>query len=35
MLNPIAIAEILEFLRHGDFDHGITLVNAMRKIANP
>ena len=35
MMNPIAIAEILEFLRHGTFDHGITLVNAMRKIANP
>jgi triacylglycerol lipase len=35
MMNPIAIAEIIEFLRYGAFDHGITLVGAMRKIANP
>ncbi len=35
MMNPIAIAEILEFLRYGVFDHGITLVSAMRKIARP
>jgi len=35
MMNPIAIAEVLEFLRYGAFDHGITLVGAMRKLANP
>jgi triacylglycerol lipase len=35
MMNPIVIAEVLEFLRNGAFDHGITLVNAMRKIASP
>lgn len=33
MLNPIAIAEVLEFLRNGVFDHGITFTNALRKIA--
>lgn len=35
MMNPIAIAEVLEFLRYGSFDHGITLISAMRKIASP
>ena len=35
MLNPIVIAEVLEFLHHGVFDHGITLPNALRKLANP
>jgi len=35
MMNPIVIAEVLEFLRSGAFDHGITLVTAMRKIASP
>jgi triacylglycerol lipase len=35
MMNPIAIAQVLVFLRDGVFDHGITLVGAMRKIANP
>lgn len=35
MLNPIVVAETLEFLRNGVFDHGITLANALRKLANP
>lgn len=35
MLNPIAMAEVLEFLRNGVFDHGITLANALRKLARP
>lgn len=35
MMNPIVIAEVLEFLRFGAFDHGITLPNALRKLANP
>lgn len=33
MMNPVAIAEVLEFLRNGVFDHGITFSNALRKIA--
>lgn len=35
MNNPMVIAETLEFLRNGVFDHGITFPNALRKIANP
>ncbi|WP_323035557.1 alpha/beta fold hydrolase [Pararhodobacter sp.] len=35
MLNPVAIAEVLEFLRNGVFDHGITLLGALRKLSNP
>lgn len=35
MMNPMVIAEVLEFLRNGAFDHGITLPNALRKLANP
>lgn len=35
MNNPVVIAEILEFLRTGAFDHGITLVAALRKLAQP
>jgi len=35
MMNPIVIAEVLEFLGHGVFDHGMTLPNALRKLANP
>ncbi|MGY6550030.1 MAG: esterase/lipase family protein [Roseinatronobacter sp.] len=35
MMNPVVIAEVLEFLRNGVFDHGITFANALRKIANP
>ncbi len=35
MNNPMVIAETLEFLRYGVFDHGITFANALRKIANP
>ncbi len=33
MNNPIVIAEVLEFLRNGVFDHGITFANALRKLA--
>lgn len=32
MNNPVVIAEILEFLRYGAFDHGITLAAALRKL---
>ena len=35
MMNPEAMAEVLEFLRNGVFDHGITLGTALRKLANP
>lgn len=35
MINPLAMAEVLEFLRYGAFDHGITLGSALRKLANP
>ncbi|NBB97685.1 MAG: alpha/beta hydrolase [Alphaproteobacteria bacterium] len=35
MSNPVVMAEVLEFLRYGQFDHGITFVSAMRKLANP
>jgi len=34
MNNPVVIAEVLEFLRWGYFDHGITLAAALRKLAN-
>jgi len=33
MMNPIAMAEVLEFLRNGVFDHGITLPGALRKLS--
>ncbi|PVH29115.1 alpha/beta hydrolase [Pararhodobacter oceanensis] len=32
MNNPVAMAEVLEFLRNGVFDHGITLPAAIRKL---
>ena len=35
MNNPVVMAEVLEFLRWGWFDHGITLPSALRKLANP
>lgn len=35
MNNPVVMAEVLEFLRWGWFDHGITLPTALRKLANP
>lgn len=35
MVNPVAMAEVLEFLREGAFDHGITLPAALRKLARP
>lgn len=35
MSNPVVMAEVLEFLRYGQFDHGITFVGALRKLASP
>ena len=35
MNNPMVIAETLEFLRNGAFDHGMSFGNALRKLANP
>lgn len=35
MMNPVAMAEVLEYLREGAFDHGITLPAALRKLARP
>lgn len=35
MLNPMVIAQTLEFLRYGAFDHGMTFPAALRKLANP
>ncbi len=35
MLNPMVMAQVLEFLRHGAFDHGMTFPNALRKLASP
>ena len=35
MINPLVMAEVLEFLRNGVFDHGITLGAALRKLASP
>jgi len=35
MVNPVAMAEVLEFLHNGVFDHGITLGAALRKLSNP
>jgi len=35
MNNPVAIAEVLEYLRNGVFDHGITLISAFRKLSTP
>ncbi|MCA2012639.1 alpha/beta hydrolase [Cereibacter sphaeroides] len=34
MMNPVAMAEVLEFLRNGVFDHAITLPSALRKLAD-
>ena len=34
MMNPVVIAEVLEFLRWGSFDHGMTLPAALRKLTN-
>jgi len=35
MLNPIVMAEVLEYLHNGVFDHGITLQSALWKLAHP
>jgi pimeloyl-ACP methyl ester carboxylesterase len=35
MTNPVVMAEVLEFLRYGQFDHGINLPIALRKLASP
>jgi triacylglycerol lipase len=34
MMNPVVMAEVLEFLRNGVFDHGISFGNAVRKLAS-
>lgn len=35
MLNPMVMAQVLEYLRYGAFDHGMNFANALRKLANP
>lgn len=35
MNNPMVMAEVMEFLDHGSFDHDITLAEALRRIATP
>lgn len=35
MMNPIVMAEVLEYLRNGVFDHGITFGAALRKLSRP
>ncbi|MGB5559778.1 MAG: alpha/beta fold hydrolase [Paracoccaceae bacterium] len=32
MLNPLVIAEVIEFLRHGRFDHKLTLADVLREV---
>lgn len=32
MMNPLVIAEVLEFLDHGRFDHGLTYLDATRRV---
>lgn len=33
MNNPVVIAEAMEFLRSGRFDHGLTFADAVRRLA--
>lgn len=33
MMNPLAIAEVIEFLHNGVFDHSITFASALRKLS--
>jgi pimeloyl-ACP methyl ester carboxylesterase len=33
MNNPVVIAEVMEFLRAGRFDHGLTFAEAVRRLA--
>lgn len=35
MNNPLAIAQVLEFLKTGRFDHGLRLAGALRRITEP
>jgi pimeloyl-ACP methyl ester carboxylesterase len=32
MNNPLVVAEVLEFLAHGRFDHGLTYLEAVRRV---
>ncbi|WP_461306605.1 alpha/beta fold hydrolase [Albidovulum sp.] len=33
MNNPVVVAEVIEFLRNGRFDHGLTYLQALRRLA--
>ena len=35
MLNPLVIAQVIEFLRHGRFDHHLTLGDLVREVVRP
>ena len=34
MLNPLVIAEVIEFLQNGQFDHSLTLSDVMREVSD-
>ena len=35
MVNPLVIAQVIEFLRHGRFDHHLTLGDLVREVVRP